>query len=57
MGLKRLKTRQITLQHIQNSDLNELKLINGLIYKNWVEWELVVETKSKAKGMKCWFGY
>ena len=57
MGLKRLETRHIKLQQIQNSSLNELKWINGLIYKNRAKWELVAEIKSKAKGMKCWFGY
>ena len=37
MGLKRLETRHITLQHIQNSGLNELKWIYGTIYKNQAE--------------------
>ena len=32
MGLKRLENRQITLQHIQNSVLNELNRNYGLIY-------------------------
>ena len=33
MGLKNLKTRHITVQHIQNSSLNELNRNYGLIYK------------------------
>ena len=41
MGLKKLETRQITLQHIQNSDLNELSRNYDIIYKfgqNSIEW-------------------
>ena len=40
-GLKRLKTRQIILQHVKNSYLNELNMNFGINYKtgkNWVMW-------------------
>ena len=40
MGLKKLKTKQITLQHIQNSYLDELIENYCIIYKfgqNWIE--------------------
>ena len=33
MGQKNLKTRNITLQHIQNLGLNELNRNYGIIYK------------------------
>ena len=40
MGLKKLETRQITLQHIQNLDLNELSRNYGIIYKFGQIWVL-----------------
>ena len=48
-GLKNLKTRHITLQHIQNSGLNKLRWIYGLIYKIGLNWKKVAETQFKIK--------
>ena len=41
MELKRIQTRQTTIQHIKNLDLNDLNINYGINYKsrqNWVNW-------------------
>ena len=54
MGLKNLKTRHITLQHIQNSCLNELNRNYDLIYKIGQNLRKLAGTQFKFKG--CKFG-
>ena len=66
MRLKRLETKHITLQHIQNLGLNELNINYGSISKNGHNWNWLAEIQFKYKCCKfcmniemvvvlCWF--
>ena len=54
MGLKNLKTRHITILHIQNLGLNELNRNYGLIYKTRQNLRKLAGSQFKFKG--CKFG-
>ena len=49
MGLRMLETRQITFKHIQNSSLNELNRIYGLIYKIGQNWKKVQKPNLRSR--------
>ena len=64
MGWRKLKTRQIRLQHIQNSNLNELSRNYVIIYKSekiWGNWNKLATLRIRSlmnyKETKGWNVY